>query len=367
MVLGSTEMGGAQMFILNLLNNIDLNHFQFDLAVNFEEQKNGLGDEFKQKGCNIYYLPYFKVYNYLSYVNKWRKFLSTHHYDIVHAHSTNSAAIYLKIAKEMGCRTIAHSHSAGFRGNLPSRLMKAYFSKRLGNVADYWYACSAKAAANLYGKDFASFENFHFIPNAINVEKYLFDPCIADETRKKLGIHKDVFLCGHVGSFSAPKNHIFLIEIFMEILKMRPNSKLICCGAGPLLPEIQEKVSLLGIDDKVIFTGVVKKCENYLMAMDVFIFPSLFEGFPISIVEAEATGLPIMMSDVITKEVDITDCIHRKELCEPAYEWAKSICDLTCNGCRSLYNSKVVNSQYNMHRSVNKLQNLYEQLYSEQS
>lgn len=366
MVLGSTGMGGAQMFVLNLLRNLDLNRFQVDFAVNFKEKNGGIGDEVQKLGCNIYYLPYFKVYNYLEVVNAWRQFLHNHRYDIVHGHSTNSAAVYLKVAKEMGCATIAHCHSAGFRGNYIERLMKVVFTRRIGEVADYWFACSGKAAEHLYGKKYREYKNYFDIPNAINAENYLYNETIAKKIRKEIGVKDDELLCGHVGTFSSPKNHMFLLTIFEDVLKLRPNAKLVCCGTGELLNSVLEKTKELGIQNRIIFPGVVKNCNEYMMAMDVFIFPSLFEGFPVSVIEAEATGLPVVMSNVITKEVDITDCIYRHSLHESSSEWAKTICGISSTD-RKVYNKAVANSKYNMQTSVKMIQSLYERLVSDSS
>lgn len=361
MVLGTTEMGGAQMFILNLLRQIDRDRFQIDMVVNREVKNSGVAGEWRAMGCNIFFLPYFKVYNYSSFVRKWKSFLREHHYDIVHGHATNSAAIYLKIAKEAGCTTIAHSHSAGYRGSWMERQVKHLFARGVGRVADYWFACSDKAAERLFGRSYRNYERYYDIPNAINAENYCYDLDKAKAIRGQLGVRDGELLCGHVGSFTAPKNHLFLLEIFTEVLKMKPESKLMCCGTGGLMGQMKEKAAALGVLDRIIFTGVVKNVNEYLMAMDIFVFPSLFEGFPIAVIEAEATGLPVVMSDVITNEVDLTELIHRHALANAASVWAKTICDIK-TGNRQSYNQKIVDSQYNMRTSVQFISSLYEEM-----
>lgn len=361
MVLGNTRMGGTQAFILNLLQYIDRSKYQIDLAINFEGEGGGVTNLFKAYGCNIYFLPYFKVYNYLQFVEAWRKFLSEHHYDIVHGHSTNSASIYLKIAKEKGCATIAHSHSGGYRGNKLQRLLKKHYAEKVGRAADYWFACSDAAASRLFGLDYQSYPRYYAIPNAINSSKYLYNAETAKKLRRDLGVEDDVLLCGHIGTFSAPKNHAFLVEIFSEVCKLQPRAKLLCCGAGGLMDEVKERVSSLGLTDRVIFTGVVTNANEYLMAMDVFIFPSLFEGFPVSVVEAEAAGLPVVMSNVITSEVDLTDLIHRHSLEEPAHLWARTINNIVAKE-RTQYNSIISKSKYNMEQSIEQISHLYEEM-----
>lgn len=361
MVLGSTNMGGANMFVLNLLRNMDLNRFQVDFVINFPERDGGIGHELKDMGCNIYMLPYFKVYNYFSFVKAWKDFLRGHHYDIIHGHSTNSAAVYLSIAKRRGCVTIAHCHSAGFRGGKLQQLIKGVLIKRIRSVADYWFACSAKAAEHLYGEGYRDYPGYYDIPNAINAEQYLYDENIAQAIREQIGVGDDVFLCGHVGSFTSPKNHPYLLEIFKEVLKIKTNAKLICCGSGALMLQVKEKAKELGIDDKILFPGVIKNCNEYMMAMDVLIFPSLFEGLPVTVIEAEATGLPVVMSDVITKEVDITDGVHRMSLLDSPKMWAKEVCSVVTTE-RKRFNKVVVDSKYNMRTSAKKMMSLYEEM-----
>lgn len=361
MVLGNTRMGGVQAFILNVLQNIDRSRFKIDLAVNFEGEGGGVSKQFRSLGCDIYFLPYFKVYNYFSFVNAWKQFLKTHHYDIVHGHSTNSASVYLKVAKQMGCATIAHSHSGGYRGNIIQRLVKKHYAHEVVKVADYWFACSDAAATRLFGNRYKKYFHYYAIPNAIDVEKYKYDPEKANIIRKSLGVNSGELLCGHVGTFSAPKNHTFLIEVFAEVLKIVNNAKLVCCGTGALQKEIREKAESLGILDKIIFAGVVMNANEYMMAMDVFVFPSLFEGFPVSVIEAESTGLPIVMSDAITTEVDMTDLIHRLSLKDNTEKWAKCICQVSQKD-RKNYNQLVAGTQFNIKESVKLISNIYEEM-----
>lgn len=361
MVVANTRMGGAQAFILNILRNIDHDRFHIDFAINFYAENNGIEDECRQYGCKFHILPYFKVYNYLSYYREWDKFLSTHKYDIVYAHATNSASLFLKIAKKYGMRTIAHSHSAGYRGGRIEQLTKKFFAKGVGKVADYWFACSDKAAERLYGIDYRQYPHYYDIPNAIEAQKYLYDEEIRQRVRLEIGVDDNTFLCGHVGTFSGPKNHLFLVDIFKDIVAQRPNARLVCCGAGALMSSVKEHARELGVLDKIIFAGVVKNCNEYMMAMDVFIFPSIFEGFPVSILEAQATGLPLLMSDVITKEVDLTSLVNRMSIKEHPSKWAEKVLSLESSQ-RDIYNEVISRSKYNMRETVKMFERLYTEL-----
>ncbi len=361
MVLASTNMGGAEMFVLNMLRNIDFERFHVDVAVCFEETGTGVGKEIISLGCKIYKLPYFRVYNYLSYKRAWKSFLKNNHYDIVHGHMSNSASVYLRIAKKMGSATIAHSHSTGFRGNFMQKSIKKLFTINVGKVSDYWFACSPKAAEHLFGKSFVSYKNYYTIPNAINAEAYYFNENIARQIRKSIGVKDDEFLCGHVGSFTSPKNHSYLMEIFHALLKIRPNSKLLCCGDGVLMQSIKEKAASLGIIDRIVFSGVVHNCNEYMMGMDAFVFPSIYEGFGIAILEAEATGLPVVMSDAIPKDVILTDNVSQLSLNDNPNVWAKKIAGIAVKN-RESYNKFVADSKYNMRTSVDMIMSLYDEI-----
>lgn len=358
MVVGNTRMGGAQAFILNVLRNIDRSKFQIDLAINFYAECDGIEDECRVLGCNFYIVPYFKIYNYASYCKAWRELLSNYHYDIVYAHSTNSASIFLKIAKEYGCKTIAHSHSTGYRGNLLERYAKKFFASGVNQVADYWFACSDKAAERLYGVDYNMYPHYYNIPNAIDSEKYRFNPNIRKNIRAQIGVKDDEFLCGHLGTFSAPKNHKFLVDVFAELVKQNPNAKLVCCGAGALMPVVKEQAKELGILEKIIFPGVVNNANDYLMAMDCFVFPSSFEGFGIAILEAEAAGLPIVMSDVVPSDVDLTSLVHRISLSDTPKSWADRILSVNVSD-REIYNSAISETKYNIKKTVKEFEKLY--------
>lgn len=361
MVMGSTGMAGTQMFVLNLVENMDLARFQVDFAVDRGDDGTGIGQRLKDLGCNIYYMPYFKVYNYFGYVKAWRNFLSEHHYDIVHGHSSNSAAIYLKIAKEKGCATIAHSHSSGYRGGFVSRLFKKMFAKGAGKVADYWFSCSDIAAERLFGEAYKSYPNYYLIPNAINMEAFCYDDKTAKRVRTELGVADDELLCGHVGTFTTPKNHDFLMEIMAEVLKTNPKARLVCCGAGPLMDKVKEKARHLGIENSVIFAGVVHNANEYMMAMDVMVFPSFIEGFPVTIIEAEATGLPVVMSDTITTEIDLTDLVHRHSLADSAHDWAETVCNVK-HSDRVSYNKVLAETKYNVHSGAQFVSSLYDKM-----
>lgn len=357
MVLGNTGRGGAQTFAMNLLRMIDKEKYQIDFAVN-EIRKNGYTQEMYKLGSKIYEIPFFKGYNWGTYVKTWDRLLSEHHYDIVHGHVSSSASIYLKEARRHGCKTIAHSHSAGYRGNWIERQVKKVFTVGVKSQADYWFACSKLAAERLFGQNYANYAHYYDIPNAIIADNYLFCEESRNLIRSQNGINFEQRVYGHVGSFTAPKNHEFLLEVFSRIAANDPKAVLVICGDGERESEIQARIESLKISEKVLLVGNVANVNEYMMAMDAMIFPSFFEGFPVTILEAQAAGLPIVLSDTITDEVFLTDCIHPMSLSSGAEAWASKAMKLK-SGNRVSMNAHISASKYNMKNCVEQIENIY--------
>lgn len=360
MVLGNTGRGGSQTYAINVLRNIDQSRFHIDFAV-YTDPKDGYGDEMRESGCKIWIVPPFKIYNIKHCQNVWNNVFDQGNYDIVHGHATNAGSVYLKIAKSKGIHTIVHSHSAGFRGNILQQMVKKVFSDQAKKYGDYWFSCSEKASEKLYGQEYKTYPHYYQIPNAINVEKYLFNADVRKKIRSALNISEDIFLCGHVGSFSMPKNHHFLFQIFKKLLEIKPTSKLVLCGDGPLKDNVVKMISEMGLDNYIIRTGNVPNVLEYMMAMDVLIFPSLFEGLPVTIVEAQATGLPVVMSDVITEEVDLTSIVCRHSLSEALDVWVKDIVKEHTDD-RIMYNAIVSHTKFNMIESIKFLEDIYREM-----
>ena len=360
MVLDNTGRGGAQTYAMNVLRNIDRERFHIDFVVN-RNPENGYGEEILSSGSQILYIPKFKVYNWSEYSNAWKNLLKEHKYDIVHGHVSSTAAIYLKLAKKNGCATIAHSHSAGYRGSWMQQQIKKAFTVKAKDYADYWFSCSDKAAVRLFGKEYKNNSCYMEIPNAIISKRYKFNKETRESIRAGIGLSDNTLLVGHVGSFSTPKNHSFLLEIFSSIKEKCSDSKFILVGEGPLKDEIRNKADKLGLSADIIYTGNVGNVNEYLMAMDAMVFPSLFEGFPVTMVETQAAGLYTVLSDTITKQVYLTDCLVPMPLECPPSEWADIVLKrMTLN--RESYNEIVGRSDFNMDNCIKLLEETYNKM-----
>ncbi|MCH5255764.1 MAG: glycosyltransferase family 1 protein [Lachnospiraceae bacterium] len=335
-VLGGTALGGAESRIMDLYRQMDRNEIQFDFLVHSNAIKHPSDDasarepqfydeEIKALGGNIYVLPKFKIYNYFTYRKAIRAFFAKHHeFRVVQGHMTSTAAIYLPIAKKNGIPiTVAHSRSAGVDKGLKGIATKI-LRKNLYKKTDYCFACSELAGINAFGRKQLEKGKVKIIYNAIDAAKFSYSPEKREFVRKQLKI-EDKLVLGHVGRFSTPKNHPYLIEIFAALCGMRDDAVLVLLGDGPDRDKIELKCEELGIRDKVLFMGNCKQPEDYYQAFDIFLLPSLYEGLPGVLVEAQAAGLRCIVSDTVTREARATDLVTYMDIKQPASVWAKEI------------------------------------------
>lgn len=302
-VIGCFEMGGSQAMVLNLYRVIDRSKVQFDFITDHPE-RNDLLSEFTELGAKVYTMPSFKGSNYFEIKRKWNVFFKQHpEYKVLHSHVRSYASIYLPIAHRYGVKTIIHSHSTSNGAGVPA-LVKSVMQYPLRYQADYLFACSEEAGKWLFGKKAIKKKNFKVIPNAIDSKRFEYNIEKRDEIRRQLKV-SDRIVIGHVGRFTEPKNHLFLVEIFAEMYKKRRNIILLLVGDGDLQENIKDRVRCLGIQDAVIMVGSKSNTEDYYQAMDIFVFPSLWEGLGIAVVEAQASGLNCVVSDRVPRTVDV--------------------------------------------------------------
>lgn len=321
--IASLHFGGSQAFVMNIYNNIDRTKVQFDFVVTPEERKD-LYDEVERLGGRVYVCPKYIGKNHFAFCKWWHRFFKEHkEYHVIHGHVRSTAAIYLAIAKKHGLVTIAHSHSTS-NGSGFSGFVKNIMQLPIRYIADYLFACSDKAGIWLYGEKATKKSNYRMIPNGVDLERFSFDETKRKEMRELLGIYNQEFIIGHIGRFTEPKNHKFLVELFADYYKINGNSRLLMIGDGELHDTIKKQCEELGISGAVIMPGSRFDTENFYQAMDAFVFPSLWEGLPVAVVEAQANGLTCLVSDVITKDVNLTDLITYLPL-NDKIQWLRSL------------------------------------------
>lgn len=293
--------GGAETLIMNLYRNMDRSKIQFD----FLTCKPGSFDsEILDMGGKIYRTPYVTDVGHFGYVRTLQSFFAKHsNYKIVHSHMDKMSGLVLRAAKEAGIPVrIAHSHNTSSEGGMLAKTYKWLAGKHINHSATHRFACSTEAAKWLFGK-LAVHSNI--LQNGIEINNYLFSENIRKVMRRELQVDDDTLVIGHVGRFSPQKNHSFLLEVVSHVIKQNPNTKLYLVGDGACKGTILEKIKEFNIESNVHLLGVRDDVERLLQAFDLFVFPSLHEGLPVSLVEAQSSGLSCLISDNISREVDL--------------------------------------------------------------
>lgn len=336
-VLGNTNLGGAESRIMDLYRHTDRNRVQFDFLVHSGEE--GFYEkEIRELGGRIFRVPRFRIYNYFSYRKALKEFFQEHHeFALVQGHMTSTAAIYLPVAKKAGVKkTAAHARSAGVDKGLKG-IMTRFLRRNLADKADYLFTCSELAGISVYGEKAVREGKTIFIPNAIDCAGFTFDPVKREKMREELGL-TDALIIGHVGRFHYAKNHEYLLRVFAELCRMSAgaggstaetgadqNYHLILLGEGPLMEDTRKLAEELGVADRVHFLGNHKNIADYYQAMDYFVYPSRYEGMPGTIVEAQASGLPCLMSDTICREVIATELVDTMSIEKEPKVWAEEL------------------------------------------
>ncbi len=344
---------GLETMLMNYYRNIDREKIQFDFLTHRPERSD-YDDEIESLGGKMYYAPRLYPQNYPAYFKWMKKFFAEHpEYKIVHSHIDAMSYLPLLAAKKAGVPVrIAHSHNTSIDKDFKYPL-KQYFRRQIKKVANFYCACGQEAGEFLFpGKDAM------VIPNAIEVERFLFSQEIRKEKRKELGVI-DEFVVGHVGRLSYQKNHKFLIEIFKQIYQKKPKSILLLIGVGEKENEIKEQVHDLKIDEAVKFLGNRNDVDELYQAMDVFVMPSFFEGVPVTGIEAQFAGLQCVFSDKVPKEVDLLERCEFYPLTMDSEKWAERIIECIESQDRTKFSQIAENSQYNIQNAYDILQKLY--------
>lgn len=323
-------VGGVTNMMINIQSHIDRSKMNFDYLV-YHDRKEPLEEKVLDMGskklvASVDNIPVRPLRRLLR-INKIREVCKKNHVKILH-YNADSAADMTNIigAKLGGVKYITiHSHNAGFgTAGIGVKLASVLLKPLIPLVCDKYWACSDLAARFLFPKSVIKAGNYEVIPNGIELNKYAYNSDVRKVMRKRLGV-EDKFVIGNVGRFSAQKNHTFLIDIFNKVQQRNSNTVLLLFGVGELMEMIKTKVRDLGIEDKVIFYGVSNEMEKMWQAMDVFVMPSLHEGLPVTGVEAQASGLPCVFADTITKEIGLTDNCQFLSLNDSEERWIETI------------------------------------------
>lgn len=321
---------GLESRIMDIYRNIDRSKIQFDFLTHRKES-GAYDSEIESLGGRVYHLPSISPLHFFSYLKVLDSFFKNHkEYDIVHAHLNSYCTWVLMIAKRNGVRVrIAHSRNSGMDNNW--KAIFKYLSKLFVNgPTTHKFACSKQAGEWLFGKKGIIPPNyFKVIPNGFNLNKFKYNKDLRASKRIELGLNKQQIAVVLVGRLTYQKNHKFLFDVFEEILKTKPDAQLFLIGDGELRDELQLLVNKKRIQNNVTFVGNIPNVGDYLQAMDIMIFPSVYEGFGTVVIETQCIGLPTLASDVLPHETKITQCLEfMSPVKDSPRRWASKALDM---------------------------------------
>lgn len=345
---------GVSAVVMNYCNHISNSDVDFLL---YEEPERHWIEVLEKRGMKCYITGRPSGKTMAVYQKNVELFFEEHGkaYDIVHLHIPNAAFVVLKYAKKYGIPIrIMHSHNARGADGIIKKIRNYVLNKWGVFYANQYFACGKEAAKYLFGRKKGESDQIVILNNAIDLKKYKFNSKIRQNIRENLGINQEILL-GHIGRFEEQKNHKGLLRNFRVLSQRDDKYKLLLIGDGPLREHIQKEVAQYGLSEKVIFTGVIDNVNEYLCAMDVFLLPSLYEGLPVVCVEAQAAGLPCIVSSNVTEEIQFTDLITFVEN-EDVDKWCLEVerCSRTNNDRK-----EIEISEYDITQQAKRLEEMY--------
>lgn len=359
-------MGGLETFIMNVYRQIDKSKIQFDFLVHTMEEC-AFDKEIIELGGSIYKIPSRRegiAKNRFALDEFFKSYGSV--YNIVHQHASSLSYVEpLLSAKRNGIKIrILHSHSSKQSGSKLNIIAHRWNMLHLGSIATHYFACSDLAARWLFGRKIVYKREYTLINNGVSLDKFNYNSHLRYETREKLEISNETKVVGHVGQISYPKNHDFLIEIFKKILLVNKDCILVLVGEGSLKDTISKKIIQEGLSKNIKMLGERSDINNLLNAMDIFVFPSLYEGLPVALVEAQATGLKCIVSSSITRRVNITDLITYYDLMKSPEQWAAETVN-SWDYSRKSASTQIKKSEFDIESVTAHISELYIRLGSE--
>ena len=314
--MGKMLGGGVEAVVMNYYRHIDRSKVQFDFLVDSDSTLVPR-DEIVSLGGRVFFIPPYQ--KQFSYQRELQMLFREQQWPIVHSHVNTLSVFSLRAAEKAGVPVrIAHSHSTANPDERAKTALKNLLRTQANRYPTDRFACGKYAGEWLFGKE----SYFTVVPNAIELSRYEYSPEKRASVRAELGIDAGTFVVLHIGRFVEQKNHVKLIQIFDALHKEDPDALLLLAGDGPLRLEIEQQVESLGLAERVRFLGQRSDADALYSAADVFCLPSLYEGLPVVAVEAQATGLPILVSDKVTRETLIISLAKRIPLEADNRAWA---------------------------------------------
>ena len=354
---GGGNQGGIESFIMNIYRRIDRRKIQFDFMTYGDPKY--FSEEIEKLGGRVFRLTSRKKNPLCAYIET-KRLLEKHggEYQFLHLHLCSASNILpLKLNRKIP-KVIVHSHLSAALGVIPFYLHR-YNQKIILKKTDYFFSCSDLAAEHMFGKEYESDIRYHFIPNAIDTEKFCFRENIRKTVRKKYGIADSCTVLGFVGRLTEVKNTPFLIDILEQAVRKKDSFCLMVVGDGPDMEKLEKRAKEKKLTEKLILTGASNRVPELLQAMDIFVTASRIEGFPVSIVEAEAAGLPCIVSNSITKQVNINGSVCFIDEKADAQLWGEAATAVD-GGNRKAKAKEIENSEFNIENLIGRIEKFYE-------
>ena len=355
--------GGAETNLMNYYRNIDRTQVQFDFIVHREE-KGAYEQEIKQMGGQIFRLPALHPLRIKQYKAAVRKFFEEHSdYQIIHGQCSELGIFIYEEAKRRKIPVIiAHAHNSKMDWDQKA-LFRILWKHQMRKYINAYFTCGHDSSKWLFGNSLA--KRTYQMNNAVNSADFNYSPFLRRKIRLALNAESSLNFI-HVGRFNVQKNHRFLIAIFFEILKINPESKLFLVGEGELQGEVKSQIDDLNLTQQVLFLGSRDDVAELLQGMDIFLFPSLFEGLPVSLVEAQTSGILCCISDAVpTEAILVPGNVKIYSLKDSAKFWASEIIQESASFKRGDVTQVIKDSGYDIHDNVSKLEEKYIELYNQ--
>jgi len=357
---GTMLRGGMEAYMMNYYRHLDKSKVQIDFLIHGHE-KGVYDDEIRGLGGKVYNITP-RSENYFKSISEMNKILKSGNYKVIHSHMDAANIYALREARKCNIPIrISHSHNTQYLTKNKLKILNLdYCRKKLNKYATHYFACSKAAGDWLYQLSKIQDNQIQVIPNAISFSDFAYNENIRAEMRKSLDIEND-FVVGHVGRFDYQKNQLFLLDVFAEIRKIKSNAKLVIVGDGKLKADIVAKIKELHLEKYVLLLGSRNDVPKLFNAFDIFLLPSLFEGLPVVLVEAQANGLPCFTSNNVTVECNIINKVSFLNLDDSPSAWAKSIdSTLKINKQeRFISADQFKNTGYDITSAAEELQNTY--------
>ena len=353
-ITSDLDGGGVEKLLFEYCSRLKNSHdFDFIVTSEFEGM---LEKPLKELGCNIFHVTQLHKGIFKS-IKEIKKIIQNGSYDVVHDHSGYKAFIPMFFAKRYKVRKrISHSHIANIKESFTHKCIRKFFTRITVHYSTDLCACGNDAGNWMWGTKKANGKGFVVLPNAIDPTLFSFNKSKREQIRTELNLSNE-FVIGIVARFSRQKNLSFAIEVLSDILSIKPNSKLILVGRGELEGNIASIIKEKGLENNVELLGARDDVHSLMNCFDIFMLTSIYEGLPVTAVEAQANGLQVVLSNNITKEIGLSERVKYLDLSIGSKEWANTIANLETNHGKNI----IIGTKYDINVSAKELEKLYQQ------